>query len=835
MNRLHLICNAHIDPVWQWEWEEGVAAAVSTFRSAADFCEEFDEFVFNHNEVILYQWVEEYEPALFKRIQKLVKEGKWFIMGGWFLQPDCNMPSGESFVRQILVGKTYFKEKFGIEPKTAVNFDSFGHSRGLVQIMKKSGYDSYLFMRPDQKGTDIPLEEFVWEGFDGSRIMAHRLSTGYNSLLGQAEKKIGGWIQEQEQIKSVSLLTWGVGNHGGGPSRIDIKNINELIKTNKKYNIVHSTPETYFKELKEIGISMPIYNKNLNASNVGCYTSQIRIKQKHRLLENELYMVEKMLTIAAMQGYIEYPKTELKNALNKLLTSQFHDILPGSSVQPVEEAALAMMDYGLETVSNLRAKAFFALASGQEKAKEGEIPVLIYNPHPFKIQGVFECEFMLADQNWTEEFSLPVVYQNGKQLLSQPEKENSNISLDWRKKVAFYAELQPSQMNRFDCKIEKLPKKPELCLKESDGKISFVTEDMTVEINTKTGLIDLYEIRGTKYLKKNSFQPLVIDDYDDSWANTRYSFRDVIGKFELMSKEDGSSFSGIKSKLLDSVRIIEDGAVRSVVEVLLKYGNSYICQRYKLPKRGTEIELEIRVFWNEKSKMLKLSVPTLLKDSKYIGQVVYGIGELPKDGAEAVSQKWCGIISEKQEKMLSSINDGIYGSDFKDGEMRLSLIRSPGYTALDLTEADSVDRPIMVQDRFSPRIDQGERLFKFWFNVGDLKNRMELIDREAIAHNEKPFVLSFFPNGDGTIPLLGVLLEDKVIQMTGFKKAENSDDYIIRLFEPTGEARVTILDIPFIGLRQEIRFEKFEIKTFRLDIINKSLQEVDLMEQPKLF
>jgi alpha-mannosidase len=131
----HLVCNAHLDPVWLWEWEEGAAAAISTFRTAADLCEEFEGFIFNHNEALLYRWVEEYEPALFKRIQGLVKAGKWHIMGGWYLQPDCNMPSGEAFVRQALLGPCYFQEKFGARPTTAINFDPFGHSRGLVQIL----------------------------------------------------------------------------------------------------------------------------------------------------------------------------------------------------------------------------------------------------------------------------------------------------------------------------------------------------------------------------------------------------------------------------------------------------------------------------------------------------------------------------------------------------------------------------------------------------------------------------------------------------------------------------------------------------------------------------
>ena len=146
MKEIHLICNAHIDPIWQWEWEEGAAAAVSTFRSAADLADEFD-YIFCHNEVTLYKYISEFAPTLFERIKELVRQGKWHVMGGWYLQPDCNMPCGESFVRQILVGQKYFYENFGVKPTTAVNFDSFGHSRGLVQIMKNCGQDSYIFCR----------------------------------------------------------------------------------------------------------------------------------------------------------------------------------------------------------------------------------------------------------------------------------------------------------------------------------------------------------------------------------------------------------------------------------------------------------------------------------------------------------------------------------------------------------------------------------------------------------------------------------------------------------------------------------------------------------------
>ena len=206
MKRLHLICNAHIDPIWQWEWEEGASAALSTFQSAANLAKDFD-YIFCHNEVTLYKYTEKYAPALFEEIKKLVKQGKWHIMGGWYLQPDCVMPCGEGIVRQIREGEIYFEEKFGVKPTTAVNFDPFGHSRGLVQILTKCGQDSYMFMRPYGKymwnQLKLPAEYFIWEGYDGSRVKASRI-TEYNSDLGKATEKIQKDIDRQKDDAEVA-------------------------------------------------------------------------------------------------------------------------------------------------------------------------------------------------------------------------------------------------------------------------------------------------------------------------------------------------------------------------------------------------------------------------------------------------------------------------------------------------------------------------------------------------------------------------------------------------------------------------------------------------------
>ena len=172
---VHLICNAHLDPVWQWRWEEGAAEAVNTFGIAARLLDEFPDFVFNHNEAILYRWVQEYDPALFREIQRLVSAGRWCVAGGWDLQPDINMPGTEALIRHIALGRQFFRRHFGTAPRVAYNFDSFGHSGGLPQILRCAGYEMYIHMGPGAKDLKLPADLYRWQGVDGSVIAAYRI------------------------------------------------------------------------------------------------------------------------------------------------------------------------------------------------------------------------------------------------------------------------------------------------------------------------------------------------------------------------------------------------------------------------------------------------------------------------------------------------------------------------------------------------------------------------------------------------------------------------------------------------------------------------------------
>ncbi len=832
MNRtIHLICNAHIDPVWLWTWEEGLAETLSTFRIAAKFCEEFDGFVFCHNESLLYQWVEEYEPVLFRRIKKLVAHGKWKIIGGWYIQPDCNLPSGESFVRQILTGKKYFKDKFGVEPETAVNFDPFGHSRGLVQILAKSGYRSYLFCRPDPNHLDLPAADFIWEGFDGSRILAHRSSEHYNSEKGKLTEKLDRWLEANPGLES-GIFLWGIGNHGGGPSLEDLSNIqlrisNTDVSKNQDYpEMRHSWPEAYFGWLETKREWLPVWENDLNPWAVGCYTSMARVKKMHRELEETYYFTEKIWSHAVLVGLMKYPYQELNQALEDLLFCEFHDILPGSGIPEVENYALQRMSHGLEILSRLKTKAFFLLLAGQSPARKGEFPILVYNPEAMDVEETLIVELQGAEPNFNPGvFLLPELFDDSGNLVEyQLEKESANIENDHRKRLVFCAKLQASSMNRFSCYLREVPidEKP---LQPAQEDFVFSNNQVLIHINPDTGLIDQYQVDGFDYLNVNSAELRAMSDYADPWGMKVDGFNETEGRFRLMSPSETARFAGTNGPI-QSVRIIEQGPVRTVVEALFRYNESTAAVRYFIPKTGSGIEMEIRVFWMEKDRMLKFGFPTTLSGEPVMGQVAYGVQEFKQEDMELVAHQWVGIFSQSGDHAFTVVNRTTYGFDFSGGELRLSLLRSPAYAGHPVNDYT----PIVRQDRFTPRMDQGEHLFRFRLNAGPVRERLEKIDRESRMLNSGSMTLCCFPKKSGKSPGSVVRLSNPSVRMAALKYSEAGDQLIIRFFETSGYPARADLMIPLLNVKTLLVFRPFEIKTIAVDSRNGEINEVNLLE-----
>lgn len=827
--KVHLVCNAHLDPVWLWEWEEGAAETLSTFRTAADLCGEFPEFIFNHNEAILYRWVEAYEPALFRRIRALVRRGRWQVMGGWHIQPDCNMPAGESIVRQVLLGRAYFQDRFGVAPTTAVNLDPFGHSRGFVQILAKSGYDAYLFCRPSRAECPLPAEEFVWSGFDGSRVLAIRATEHYNSALGRARAKVEAWLKKNPGAP-LGLILWGVGDHGGGASRRDLADLAALAAESQDALIIHSTPDAYVRELAASGRELPVVDRSLNPWAPGCYTSMARVKQAHRRLENELFAAEKMAATAFAQGLMPDPKDELDEAVRDLASAEFHDILPGSSIEAAEEGALRLLGHGREIAARVRAAAFFALAAGEAPAREGEVPVFVYNPHPWEFDALIDFEFEPLEPNTGGGFLLPRISREGNHLAAQSEREASNLCVEWRKRVVFAGRLLPSRLNRFDCRLERVAARPETPAPDgagAGGDFVFSRPGFELVIGRSSGLIERYRAGEAEVLAPGALRPLVIEDDADCWSMQELSFRKTLGAFTLLSPAECAAFCGLAVSALAPVRVIEAGPVRTVIEALFGYGRSVLVMRYKVPARGSEVEVDLRVRWAEKDRFLKLSLPCRAGEWRLWGQVAYGREELFSDGREAVAQKWLALVSGAAGPALTVVNDGIHGADFDGRELRLSLLRAPAYAA----DPDAA-RAMREADRFIPRHDQGERSFRLWLSAGPAEERLEKVEREALERNEAPFVLPFSPPGGGRPAAPGPAVDDPAIVLTALKRSETGRKLVVRLFEPTGRARTSGLELPFAGVRAKLAFAPFQIKTLLIDPRRRSLAETDLLERP---
>ncbi|MBQ4087552.1 MAG: alpha-mannosidase [Clostridia bacterium] len=795
--KLHLLCNAHLDPVWLWQWKEGAAEAISTFRVAADFCEEYDGFVFNHNEAVLYQWVEEYEPELFRRIQKLVAEKKWHIMGGWYLQPDCVMTSGESILNQIDLGQSYFKEKFGASFETAINFDPFGHSRGLVQILAKKGYKNYIYMRPSEEETF----DFNWVGFDGSKICAHNIFGGYATLKGNAREKIEDYLKKYPG-KENGLILWGIGNHGGGPSRIDMENIAAIREELKDTcDIVHSDTDSYFATVDKE--NLPERKASLGPTMVGCYTSQVRIKQAHRALENKLMQTEKIVACAKLSKGADFDADTIFRARKDLAFSQFHDILPGSAIKPVEEDSLRLFHHAEEDLDRVFAKAFFTLCDGQPKPQDKQIPVMVYNPHPYAVEGDFEVEFLLENQNWNDgEQTVATVFdENGTPVPCQNEKPACTFNLDWIQKVSFHGTAKPSGITRFNCalRVEKDYTMP--AYTENEDTIFVKNETASVAISKKTGLIASYVVNGKSLLKSQTGVLEVYRDDEDPWAMRVSAFPEKIGEFSLISDEDTSDFIGYEGEIVPGVRVIENGDLRTVVQAIFRYDKTYAVTEYTLPKHGAYLDVHHRLFSANANKMIKYRLDTTMPNGVPVGQTAFGVQELLNDGSEDCYQKWCGI--QKDGTCLAVLNRGTYGGSFSGGSMFLSLLRTPLYSAFPI-----LDRQVAPHNRYLDHIDMGMREFSFRITA------TSHTDAEAAVYNEPPFVISFFPSGEGTMCDSTVLCDSRDVLISSYK-TDAAGNMSVHMHNTTDKTQSVIVNIPAKGISQELTFAPFELKLLK--------------------
>ena len=813
---LHLICNSHIDPVWQWDWDEGASASLATFYAACNLLDKYD-FILCHYEVIVYEYIEKYDPSFFKSIQDLVKAGKWKIMGGWYCQPDCLVPSGESFIRQISLGREYFLDKFNARPTVALNFDSFGHTKGLPQILKKTGFDSYIFCRPMPSYVslpnfkDYPHGTFLWEGYDGTRIKALRYEDywhNYTSPYGEARKAIFRKFEQYKDLDIIPVL-WGVGNHGGTSSQKDLEDIMEL-KDEKKgeWEIIHSTLEDYFATQNPTEVEKRyifVFSK--------AYSSVHEIKLAHDELENVLYRAERICASADLAGKYHYNKEVFKNAERILCQIEFHDVLAGTAIKTGMDSSIRKAHQAIEELKDEMYAAYYAMGIDLPAAKPGEDSLVLLNPYPYETNDYIEMEiYPSVYTNEGEQYVIDLYDSNNNKIPYQIIKEESNIAMQHRVRLVFKAKIPAFSVMGYRAHIsfEKIKEKPVYPIEKD---IVIKDKVKTVVISKESGFIKSFKIGDKEYLTGEASVPMFFNDNSDPWGwrlhdLTTATFSDTgwpqekhknsLSPMKLDNRHKGST------KDVDGLTILEEGQFLTEVQAIFFKDESKMVVNYKIYKDVPYIDINYHVLWGEHNKGLKIKFP-LNGESPFFAQMAFGIEKYPASGTEFPTNRYIGVKNGDDALVIYN-RSGLHSASKKGKNLYLTFLNGASYCA----HPTFPYLPLTPKGRYDAGIEQGSHDFSLRMGV----NKVEECERISKEFNEPVYGTIFFPHGDGKVPKEMVLVSNPNVVISAFKR-RNDDTYLIRLYNGSFQSAQT--DLVIKGVKKNIHFKKFEFKTFIFD------------------
>lgn len=807
MKELYMIGNSHIDPVWFWTWEEGMQEVKATYASALARMKEFEEFKFTSTSTAYFEWIEAVYPEMFKEIQERVAEGRWELMGGWFIEPDCILPCGEAFVRQGLYSQRYLKRKFGQICKIGSNVDSFGHNHVLPQILKKSGMDAYVFMRPRLA---TPL--FWWEGEDGSRVKAICLPAEYTTWFHEPTvKNINDTLERAEGYDRM-VCCYGVGNHGGGPTIENIRSIQMLQEEREDVKLRFSN---YTEFLQEVSYEdAPKITGAFEHVNEGCYSIDSAFKQRNRLAERRMLEAEMLMSLAsASRGSFMKQFGEIEGLWKTISFNQFHDTLGGTTIKSAREEGLMQLSGVCARAGELKALAIQKIVNGLDTTGEG-FPLFLFHTKSNAYTGWVEIEL-----EWFCQSPLKLLDADGREVAYQRIHTDAKVRhtvLGGRRRIVFYAVIPPCGYVQYRL-LKEIPEKEETPHMEIRNRDNTRLENdyLRAEFDPQTGMLRALVDKQTGYNALAGSGSLhLYRDERDAWGGLQgriYQDRNIAFHLEEIKK-------------------VESGNIREVMRIRLSYEGTRLEQIYYLGWHDREIRVENRLFLHHPWSLLKFAYPTG-KDGVYTrAESAYGTlkRKLVNDDQEYYMQRFLDI-SRESGSGLAIANDCKYAFNMEEGRTQITVARSAIYAQGDSPNWYNEDETYQYTDL---------GMQTFWLILKPHGKRMaehelyRLADQinggyEYLADSAHPA-----ENGGSTVAdtkIFSMFYTDaENIRCVAIKKAEDGEGYIIRLLETDGKD--TEAEYEFLGEKKLLKIGHNEVATYFISKDGKQIKEVNLIE-----
>jgi alpha-mannosidase len=775
---VRVVGNAHIDMAWLWPWTETVEVVKDTFTTALQLMKEYPDFTYSQSSVQDFAWLQEKYPALFREIQQRVKEGRWELVGGMWVEPDLNMPDGESMVRQLLVGKRWFKRYFDKDVTVGWNPDTFGYSWQLPQIYRKSGIDTFVTQKMAWNVNEsswrqtftFPYKLFWWQSPDGSRVLTY-FPHGYGGGISPSSlsQDIADYVPATGFPEIMHL--YGVGDHGGGPTRQMVDEAVRLEDPSVVFpKVQFSSARAFFDDAEKAidagSLKPPVWNNELYlAYHRGCYTTQSETKKLIRQNEELLQNAEKFAALSFLEANHPYSNSDFEEIWKRVLFDHFHDIMPGSGIAVnYADAERNLTDASLRSQKILDG-ALDSLNAQIDTHGEG-IPVVVYNPLSWDRTAPVEIEAVEppGGQQWT------ALDSGGQRLLSQIVARDSAA----RKVTVEVSVKDVPALGYETIRLVATPNPQSVRTSLKVDGTAIENEFFRLKIDPATGCV-------TSLVDKAGGHESVAPG---GCGNLLQAFKDVPRTQDAWEIRFDEDVWDLKQPRV--VKVTAQGPERAVVHIEHTFRDSTIQQDITVRAGVPRVEVNTRVDWHEQHVLLKAGFPVNVHNDKATFEIPYGTIERPttrntpeEQGMfEVPALRWGDLSNAAQG--FSLLNASKYGYDARDNVIRLSLLRSPQMPAPDNHIAD-----------------QGLHEFTYalyahtggWKEANTMRQGYEL-NYPLIAAVTQPHAGAWpakqsFARIDAGNAILTVM-----------KKAEDDDGLIFRFYEFEGKATSVRLQLP---------------------------------------